>query len=285
MGSRLSLVSSRGGDVLNRIYKRGFGSMTTQPRLCLANRSFNNGKHSPIPPVANYSTKVDPNSYYGLLTNYGWFAIPRKYYATDWTIPQIHEKLKQTFPDIDTNPRSFEEIQLVIMEWSNGPKLSPKPKPTRITKADQRKLDELLLYKQQTKSLERAKAKEEKEVAKQSRKNEMKLKKEEKAKEKAQYYQYILKFGRIPETFDFNKISYTSAWNHFAAKHYNLENGDDTKQKRANLSIKWQAMTQDDKEQVRLEYIDLLKKGLSYEKGQLVPLKSKIKRLRYQFPR
>lgn len=235
-------------------------------------------------PAVRDVPKVDPNTFFGVHTDYGWFTIPRNTYATDWTIPQLHESIKEKYPDIDKKVPSHNEIQQVIDAWSQTCKPSSRPKPTKISRLDQQKLDSLLLYKQQTKALERSKAKKDRQKVKESKKTEKLAKKEQKIKEKAEYYQYILKYGKIPDTFDFSKIPYTSAWNHYAAKYYNDDTGADTKEKRANVSATWQALSMEEKEVVRQEYISLLKEGQAYERGKLVPLKTKIKRLRYQLP-
>lgn len=230
------------------------------------------------------SYKFEPNTFYGILTDYGWFAVPKRNYAADWTIPQVNAKIQEKYPDIDTNPRSFDDIQAVVSEWVKQPKPTPKPKPTRISKADQEKLDKLLLYKKQTKSVDKDRAKAAKQEAKETKKQLVREKRQSKAQEKADYYKYILEHGKLPESFDYSKVSYTSAWNHFAAKNYKSQDGVNTKEKRAGLSVKWQSMSPEEKKQVRDEYIDHLKKGLAYIKGDLVPLKAKIKRLKYQLP-
>ncbi|EGV64484.1 hypothetical protein CANTEDRAFT_92714 [Yamadazyma tenuis ATCC 10573] len=223
-------------------------------------------------------TTMDPNAFYGLPTNYGWFYIPKKLYATDWTLPAVNEKIKQVYPDIESNAPSFQDIQDVIDDWCIEAKMATKPKPTKITKADKEELKHFMLYKSQLKPLMREQNRSKKRLAKEQDMMLRKSQKVQRAKERENAIEYVAKHGKFPEDYDFSQIKLTHAWNHYSAKFY--KEAGASGQTKQNLSVQWKEMSKEKKEEYREEYIQHLKEGILYQRGELVPIKEKFKSLR-----
>lgn len=220
-------------------------------------------------------THVDPNENFGIKTDYGWYTIPKKYYAHDWTIPQIHKAIKDKYE----NPTNS-QIQSIIDKWCKDVKLSTKPKHTKFTKADIVKLEHQQLFERQMKPLLKARRKEERALLKEQKKKEAEQKRRQFTRDRNHMVDYVLEHGVYPPDFDFSTIKLTQAWNHFSTKNY-IEGPMSHKEKKLIIGNKWNELTPEEKEEVRQEHIELLKKGLCYNKGKLIPIKTKYVRSKY----
>lgn len=196
--------------------------------------------------------KKRPQAFYGIHTQYGWFLIPKEYYAYRWTAQNIHKSIESRYPDIAKKPQSHEALQRIVDQWGAETDLTQKPAVRKLTRAD--------IEKQQREALYRSQLREE---PKDSSTN------------KNQSRERSIVRKRNPGT-----ITFTHAWNYFFSVTNPKYKHLGRKEARKEVAQEWNAMTTDEKEEYRGAYAELLAEGKDVYRGRIVPKDEKLRKQR-----
>lgn len=219
------------------------------------------------------------NDVFGVKLDYGWFFVPKKLYAADYTIPLLREFIGNKYPDIGEKPRTFEEIQGAVNEWVASAK-PRRPKPTKLTAVAREEAKNVKLLEKQ---LGKEHIKETKEKKKVEKKASSANKKKLKILDNKRVCLYVLEHGKMPDDYNYNEISLTHAWNHFAAKNYSSSNSLTYKaDAKKALAVKWNQMSAEEREKERSDLIELMKQGSFYSQGKVLSIKVKYAKLKYK---
>lgn len=202
---------------------------------------------------SNFSSawvKTRPNDFYGLVTNFGWFVVPKPYYAYRWTTRLLDQEIKKAYPDIQKNPRSRDEVQSVIDKWVESVKPHDVPAVSKPTKADLERQKNEDLYRQQLKEDEVVDGP----VLEKKRK---------------------VRYKRTSR----GSVTFIHAWNYFYSVTHPRYAHLGKAEARKEVTGIWNSMTTDEKETYRESYAKLLEEGKDVFRGKIVLKEEKIKRL------
>lgn len=194
--------------------------------------------------------KTQPSDFYGLLTNFGWFVIPKPYYSYRWTTRLLDQEIKKAYPDIHKNPRSRDELQSVIDKWVQSVNPHDVPTVSKPTKADLERQKNEDLYRQQ-------------------------LKEEEVVDGSDQETKRKVRYKRTSR----GRVTFIHAWNYFFSVTHPQYAHLGKSEARKEVTGIWNSMTTDEKEAYRESYAKLLEEGKDIFRGKIVPKEEKIKRL------
>ncbi|CCE78182.1 Piso0_000799 [Millerozyma farinosa CBS 7064] len=193
--------------------------------------------------------KTRPNDFYGLVTNFGWFVVPKPYYAYRWTTRLLDQEIKKAYPDIQKNSRSRDDLQSVIDKWVQCVNQHDVPSVSKPTKADLERQKNDDLYRQQLKEVEVVDGPA----------SETKRK---------------VRYKRTSR----GSVTFIHAWNYFfSVTHPRFAHLGKTEARKEVTAI-WNSMTTDEKEAYRESYAKLLEEGKDVFRGKIVLKEEKIKR-------
>lgn len=200
--------------------------------------------------VSSAWVNTRPNDFYGLVTNFGWFVVPKPYYAYRWTTRLLDQEIKNAYPDIQKNPRSHDELQSVIDKWVQSVKPHDVPAVSKPTKADLERQKNEDLYQQQ-------------------------LKEDEIVDGPVLETKRKVRYKRTSR----GSVTFIHAWNYFfSVTHPQYAHLGKTEARKEVTGI-WNSMTTDEKEAYRESYSRLLEEGKDIFRGKIVLKEEKIKRL------
>lgn len=194
--------------------------------------------------------KERPQAFYSIHTQYGWFIIPKEYYAYRWTAQNIQQSIENRYPDIVEKPRSHEALQEVVDQWGRETDLTQKPAVRKTTKADIEKHHLEALYRSQLREESR----------------------EDTSSKKSTRERTVVR-KRNPGT-----ITFTHAWNYFFSVSNPKYKHLGRKEARKEVAQEWNNMTTDEKEEYRGAYAELLAEGKDVYRGNIVPKEEKLKK-------
>lgn len=192
---------------------------------------------------------IKPSDFNAVHTNYGWFIIPKHYYAYRWTIHSINKAIENVYPDILTNLRPHELLQEVVDEWGRTVDITNKPMMSKITRADVKKQKDEALYRNQLK---------EESQSTNSPTNKQSATPKKRAK--------------------LGTITFIHAWNYYFSITHPKYSHLDKKESRREIANEWNALTTDDKEEYREAYAKLLSEGKDIHRGKIVTREEKLRR-------
>lgn len=194
--------------------------------------------------------KEKPGLFLGVHTPYGWFVVPKEFWAPRWTSLQIIKALESLFPNIKTEKPSHLQMQHAIDDWGQSVDINSKPEMNKPTRAELKQQRERALYRQQLRDdLDGVAETTDKPEAKSSRQG-MKL----------------------------EGVTFIHAWNYFFSLMHPKYRHLPVKESRKEISNIWNSLTGEQKEDYREEYANLLSEGKDVYRGQIVTREEKLKR-------
>ncbi|EMG50239.1 hypothetical protein G210_4735 [Candida maltosa Xu316] len=221
----------------------------------------------------------DPSEAGAIYTNYGWFYIPARYYLNSDIINVMNRELELSGADNNTPP---EEIQDFIYDWCIW-----NPPLTRIRPKKQKKDEESLerLFNDEL-HIEESEHQKRKELLNDKLKSKLKTDEDEpakkpksktKAKEKVddgRKRELRFRFNEETGKYDISgKITLIHAWTYFKSKSYDIIKNGGTY---AEIGKMWKSLPQEEQEKLRSEYTQLLKDGFDSQRGENVPLTTRL---------
>lgn len=191
-----------------------------------------------------------PSDFHAINTAYGWFIIPKAFYAYRWTTLNINKAIEEKFPDIKEVPRSYDVLQKVVDEWGQNVDLSTKPAMAKTTRADIKKQKDDALYRTQLKEDVPA-------LAPTTTSKQVAAPK---------------KRARL------GTVTFIHAWNYYFSITHPKYSHLDKKESRREIANEWNAMTTEEKDEYREAYANLLSEGKDIHKGKIVSREEKLKK-------
>ena len=214
----------------------------------LAKAGYRTAASKPIEFLPSHLVVQKPYDFHAIHTNYGWFIIPKSYYAYRWTTLNIHKAIEDRFPDIKDVPQSHEMLQKVVDDWAQKADLSTKPIMTKTTRADIKKQKEDALYRTQL-------------------------------KEDIPSLVAPLKQTAVPKKRSkLGTVTFIHAWNYYFSITHPKYSHLDKKESRREIANEWNAMTTEEKDDYREAYANLLNEGKDIHKGKIVSREEKLKK-------
>ncbi|CAK7902972.1 hypothetical protein CAAN1_16S01750 [[Candida] anglica] len=235
----------------------GGRSMSTMTRTVGA-------RNRKIPVKTDDETKLPhthPNDFLGIHTSYGWYFIPKEFYAFDWTIPMLEQRLKEACKDIDSTKLTASDRsrlqEEVVDVWSKTADLNDKPIHTKKSKKD---------IEQQRKDREyRAQLKENPKSFSEGIMDE-------------DGHPLTSSNSMATKEKSTNSLNFTDAWNYFyAIKSNEADDLENKKVLQKRLALEWNSKSLAEKQKYREAYASLISEGKDIHRGEIVSVNAKKK--------
>ncbi|CUM50932.1 uncharacterized protein AC631_01328 [Debaryomyces fabryi] len=214
----------------------------------LAKAGYRTAASKPIEFLPSRLVVEKPYNFHAIHTNYGWFIIPKPYYAYRWTTLNIHKAIEDRYPDIKEVPRSHEVLQEVVDDWGRTVDISTKPIMTKTTRADIKKQKDEALYRTQL-------------------------------KEDIPSLSISSKQTAVPKKRSrLGTVTFIHAWNYYFSITHPKYSHLDKKESRREIANEWNALTTEEKDDYREAYANLLNDGKDIHKGKIVSREEKLKK-------